>query len=291
MRKVTTHGSTEPSAFVTKGKHRVKQYNNDSVYLRNGDEFELELFNPTTSKVLAKIELNGISIGAGIVLRPGERVFIERYISEARKFMFQTYEVNGKNKEVQKAIANNGDVRVMFYKESVPFISTTTTWTSSWPTWGDYTYTGGPTYTSPTFGGSSLKDVSCMYSSSNTVGFSDNFESKSMACMDSLDFAPQSMSRGIEIGNLPQSRKLSKSLRSSKPTETGRIDKGSVSNQSFGMDHSSFEYYWTWQSKWKILPLSQKPLVSEDIKVFCTNCGTRQKKSSHKFCPNCGTKF
>ena len=89
MKKVTAnYGSTEPTAFVTKGRQRVKQYNNDSVYLNNGNEFELELFNPTTSKVMAKIELNGISIGAGIVLRPGERVFIERYLDEAKKFMF-----------------------------------------------------------------------------------------------------------------------------------------------------------------------------------------------------------
>jgi hypothetical protein len=59
-----------------------------TVYLNNGDEFEIELFNPTISKVMAKIDLNGISIGPGVVLRPGERVFLERYINEAKKFLF-----------------------------------------------------------------------------------------------------------------------------------------------------------------------------------------------------------
>lgn len=284
MRKVTAnYGSTEPTAFVTKGRQRVKQYNNDSVFLNNRDEFELELFNPTTTKVMAKIELNGISIGAGIVLRPGERVFIERYLDEARKFMFQTYEVNGNNKEVQKAIANNGDVRVLFYKESTPidfYMSGGSTWTTSWPTWGPYTYPND--IGTPTFGGSDLSGTldmmnnnSVMYSSCST-----DFESKNMACMDSLDFSPQ-----------PRSRKLSKSLKSSKPTETGIIDKGSVSSQSFGHDHSTFETYWTWQTQWKILPLSQKAVATEDIKVFCYNCGARKKRGSHKFCPNCGTKY
>jgi hypothetical protein len=282
MKKYTLKGSTEPTAFITKGKQRVKQYNNDTVYLHNGEEFELELFNPTSDKVMAKIKLNGNSIGSGIVLRPGERVFIERYLDEARKFMFQTYEVNGKSEDVKRAIANNGDVEVTFYKEEIPWNYPNITWTTPWPTWGTYTYTGGPSTT--TFGGSSLTSHNVMYS--NSLG--DN-EVKSFACMDSLgtlDFEPASASvTGTIRSKQPKSRKLSKSV------ETGRVDKGSHSNQSFNYDYSSFNSYWTWKTEWKILPVSQKPVVSEDIKVFCTNCGTRRKKSSHKFCPNCGTRF
>jgi len=49
---------TEPCAYVTKGRQRLKQYGN-TVYLNNRDEFEIELYNPTTSKVLAEITLNG----------------------------------------------------------------------------------------------------------------------------------------------------------------------------------------------------------------------------------------
>ena len=44
-------------------------------------------------------------------------------------------------------------------------------------------------------------------------------------------------------------------------------------------------------SKWKILPVSEKHKFSEDIKTYCTSCGTKRKKDSYKFCPNCGTKF
>ena len=293
MKKVTV-GRTEPVAYVTKGKHRLKQYNSDTVYLRNGDEFELELFNPTQDKVMAKVELNGNSLGAGIVLRPGERVFVERYLDEARKFAFSTYEVNGKNEEVKQAIANNGDVRVLFYKESINYnYPSYTTWTTSWPTWGDRTFTGSPVYGGPstTLTRGIVGDLSGsldVNSSSYSYNMDDaNSCFTAQACMDgALDFAPQSMKRSAPIG-----RKLSKSIKASKSVETGRIDKGSSSNQSFGHDYSTFNTYWTWETKWKILPLSQKPMVSSDIKVFCTNCGTRQKKSSHKFCPNCGTKF
>lgn len=300
MRKVTV-GRTEPVAHVTKGKHRLKQYRNDTVYLRNGDEFELELFNPTSDKVMAKIELNGNSLGAGVVLRPGERVFIERYLEEARKFMFQTYEVNGKSEEVKQAIANNGDVKVLFYKESTPYnYPINTTWTTMWPTWGDRTFIDPPVYGYPNtsivknnFYGS----VSNTMDMSGSLDISNNLDDSvscftAQACCDSLDFMPrEELKSSVQVNS---GRKLGKSMRSakaSKSVETGRIDKGDVSNQSFGHDYSTFETYWTWETTWKILPLSQKPLVSEDIKVFCTNCSTRQKKSSHKFCPNCGTKF
>ena len=73
--------------------------------------------------------------------------------------------------------------------------------------------------------------------------------------------------------------------------ETGRIEKGSNSNQEFNYDNTTFNSYYTWKRMWRILPESQKPLVKEDLGVYCTNCGTKRRKDTHKFCPNCGTKF
>jgi hypothetical protein len=248
-------GSTVPTAFVTKGRQRVKQYNDKTVYLEDKTEFEIELFNPTTNKILAKIELDGKSLGSGIVLRPGERVFLERYLNEPRKFLFETYEVDKNNNDVMKAIANNGKVEVMFYDEITNYFI--------YPThahihhhW-DYTY---PTYTAPvpytyTLGNSTHAFQSCSKS------FENNQE-------DELCYA--------SIGNT---------------IETGRVEKGSNSNQSFTYDNTSFNTWWSWKSEWKILPLSQKPIEVKDIKVFCTKCGSKQKKHTHLFCPNCGTKY
>jgi hypothetical protein len=122
------NGSDKPQSFITKGKQRLKQYL-DTVYLNNGDEFEIELYNPTTNKFLAKIELNGVSIGSGIIIRPGERIFLERYIDEAKKFLFETYEVEN-NPENKSAIKFNGDVVVKFFKEKI--INHTTLIPSNW---------------------------------------------------------------------------------------------------------------------------------------------------------------
>jgi hypothetical protein len=86
-------------------------------------------------------------------------------------------------------------------------------------------------------------------------------------------------------------RNSEKSYVDSAPLETGRVEKGSNSNQDFSYDSTRFNSYYSWNYTWKILPESQKPLVKEDLKVFCHNCGSKRKKSSHKFCPNCGQKF
>ena len=290
---VNTTGFAVPQSFITKGKQRLKQHT-DTVYLNNGDEFEIELYNPTQNKVLAKIELNGNSIGSGIILRPGERVFLERYLNEAKKFLFETYTVNGNNEEVQRAIAENGDVTVKFYNETTPIYGTYgtgSTLTINNPNWNWNSTTNNPfTYTTHnTLGVSSFNppgtnayytntSLTSGTSSTSTFSTSNTFLnnptkvtkrriSKNEVTMDSVDMSP---------------------LRS---VETGRVEKGSDSNQTFAYDNTSFHSYPSETNWWKIKPQSTKPLVREDLVTYCTECGSKRKKDTHKFCPHCGTKF
>lgn len=259
-----------PTAYLTKGKQRVKQYGN-IVYLKNGEEFEIELFNPTTNKVLAEIELNGKSLGDGIILRPGERVFLERYLDEARKFLFETYVVNGKSEEVKKAIENNGDVHVRFYNErydSHNFTSWSST-TSNFPMFNldkDFYIPCSNTTTSRYI------NYSSTFTSGENVLFSGTITTNSMPSTESFDTNSKKKSLSKEI-------------------ETGRVEKGSHSNQSFEYDTTKFNLYSTWESIWKILPVSQKAITKEDLSIYCTQCGARRKKTSHVFCPICGNKF
>ena len=86
--------SDMPCAYITKGRQRIKQFG-QNVYLKNGSEFEIELYNPSRQTVLSKIKINGEFInGGGVILRPGERVFLERYIDVPRKFKYETYTVS-----------------------------------------------------------------------------------------------------------------------------------------------------------------------------------------------------
>lgn len=233
-------GVAVPQLFITKGKQRLKQYV-DTVYLNDGDEFELELFNPTQNKLLTKIELNGNSLGNGIVLRPGERVFLERYLDDPKKFKFETYNVDGTNTDVINAIQSNGDVVVKFFEETKWTLSNSSlNWTDGGSgityTSGINTLTSGFVYT-PT---SAM--INCSYTSNTSL-------------------------------------------------ETGRVEKGSTSNQSFTYDYSNFNSHSSWSFWFKIKPQSTKLKTSEDLVVYCTGCGAKRKKDRFKFCPHCGTKY
>jgi hypothetical protein len=127
-----------PSAKLAVKKQLLRVYDNFFIYLNDGIEYEIELYNPTTIEYLAKIKLDGKYISnAGIVLRPGERVWLERYLDENRKFKFSTYQVDD-TQQNKKAIEKNGDVEIEFYKEVIPYKFTHTVWPSNYNY--DYNY-------------------------------------------------------------------------------------------------------------------------------------------------------
>ena len=279
-----------PCAYITKDRKRLKQ-NGQNVYLNNGDEFELELFNPLSNTVLAKIKLDGSYIsGGGIVLKPGQRVFLERYLDDPRKFKFETYEVDGTSNEVLDAIAGNGDVVIDFFDEYKQ------------PVWNNpITYVGGSyfngnTYTSPTYVNnpynvngnvSTFTTTNVNYSSTNTSGV--NFNTTSV----SNTFAGPNK-RGVlrSLKSKPNSRsEVTMDMLSTDSIETGRVEKGGSSDQSFKTVDKTFNHYTCATSIWKILPVSQKVYEKQDLKVYCTNCGKKRKKDSDKFCSSCGNKF
>jgi len=276
-----------PSAYITKDRKRLKQFG-QTVYLNNGDEFELELFNPSSTTVLAKIKLDGSYIsGGGIVLKPGQRVFLERYLDDPRKFKFETYEVDGTSNEVLDAIAGNGDVVIDFFDEYKQ------------PVWSNpITYVGGSfggpvhLYNTNTFSGgyahTTLSNNVSFTSTSNTAGV--NFNTTSM----SNTFAGPNLRSATS--RLKKSKGNSRSevtmdMLSMDSVETGRVEKGGSSDQSFKTVDKTFNHYTCATSIWKILPVSQKVFEKQDLKVYCTNCGKKRKKDSDKFCSSCGNKF
>ena len=137
----TTVSATYPEAFITKGKLRLKQFDKN-VYLNDGEEYEIELFNPMSEVVLASIYIDGDDIGSGgIVLRPGERVFIERFLDKPQKFQFRTYEVEMNNRTMQ-AIKDNGEISIQFHREErkSPYNHFPNLWRTDWPSINPYWY-------------------------------------------------------------------------------------------------------------------------------------------------------
>ena len=112
----------QPTARIAVKKNVLKLYsvNKQEVnYLPKDAEFEIELYNPLQETILAKISLNNKEISnGGIILRPGQRIFLERYLNEDRKFKFDVYSVED-TEESRLAISNNGLVSISFYKEEI----------------------------------------------------------------------------------------------------------------------------------------------------------------------------
>ena len=268
-----------PSAHITTGKQRLKQ-NGSSVYLKDGEEFEVEIFNPKSNSVLAKIKINGNYLsGGGIIVRPGQRVFLERYLNEAKKFKFEVYEVNSSSKEVQEAIKNNGEVIVEFYDENVYFNNPTITLAGTNSTWtNDYWY--GDINITTTGGNNKItwgENAKYYNTNVNLTSNSNTFAGDSNAFYTNDSY------------NTNSSQNLKKSLQTDRFKETGRIEKGSDSKQEFESVDMNFNSFPSNYSTWRILPLSEKPLTATEVNMtHCSNCGTKIKKSSWKFCPQCG---
>ena len=246
----TTIKVGKPTAHITKKKSRLKVYNGHVVFLNDKDNFEFEIHNPTQKSILCKIKLNGEYIStSGIVIRPGQRVFLERFLDTNNKFEFSTYEVKDTSAN-RTAIDLNGDVRIEFYNEQTynqyPHLSG-----GNWNTGWTNINTRSPYYGNMTFTSSnSIGDTT--FTSSNSIGANTSYLSNTI--------------------------------------ETGRVEKGDKSNQQFTNSYQNFEYNVSHQISLKILPLDNKNKTTDDIKHYCTECGSKTKKS-HKFCPSCGNKL
>lgn len=248
------------SVNVTSNRNRIKQYES-SVYLKDGQQFELEIFNPHQCKVLAKISINGKEISqAGLVIRPGQRIYLERYLDIAKKFKFETYEVEDSD-QAKEAIAKNGEVKVEFYYEQN---LRGNYWYGNSMTINSNNWSGSPTTTiNPntffTTTGTSQLGSAISYTSNNTGTISYG---------------------GTTVNNMsvPDARSL----------ETGRVEEGSNSKQKFSEENGSYNYWVNETVIIKLLPLSKKPVEVAEIRNYCGGCGSRVKKSSWKFCPSCG---
>jgi hypothetical protein len=242
----------QPEAFITVKKNRLKLYEDKNHYLKNKSNFEIELFNPTSAKVLAKIWINDkLMSAAGIVVMPGQRVYLERFLDEPKKFQFNTYEVDDV-KETEKAREKNGLVKVSFFGE---ITSRSNTWYGGTAGW-----VSGTTNTL-LIGNSNL-------ATTTTGMYNGNV----------------SFTSGVTSGVVSTSN----SAYNVKSVETGRVAEGGKSNQEFSNTSGNFSDY-AWNTyEFHLLPESLKAIEASDIRNYCGECGVRIRKSSWKFCPNCG---
>lgn len=266
---------TRPTAKISVKKSVLKHYesNNDSVvYLKNGTEFEIELYNPTQDEFLCKFKINGKKENdGGIVIYPGQRLFIERYLDRNKKFKFTTYDVEKDNPSVDYATLNNGLVEITFHKKTQN-ITWGTSWTSSWATtWVDNT---SPTNRNIYIRGANNEKQPLTTSNSNITLSNDN-----ISCYNTTN--------AVLYSNISESSNITENFK-----KTGFIEDGSKSEQEFENIDIKFDQYPAYISKVKILPSEERIYDSNTFrhKNYCSNCGKKVNQKD-KFCSNCGNKL
>ena len=262
-----------PQAWVAIKRNRQKIYNGQGktqVYLKDGQEFQVELFNPTQSRYLAKIKINGsYQSDRGLILNPGQRYFLDRFIDEDRKLAFSTYEVED-TKSAKKAIEKNGLLEVEFYAETTFFsTSGTTYWRNPYLYGGSLTVPGTINAFNTTTTGTA-NTFTYAGSTVNNVSFTNSSTGSTLA---SYFINPSNLSSVVNDASI----------------ETGRVEKGGKSDQIFEDSYGTFNSWASYTTTVQVIPLSQKPVEAQEIRSYCTGCGSRIKKQTWKFCPNCGT--
>ena len=293
-------------AKIAVNKSLLKEYSNSSneriVYMHDGTEFQIQIFNPYSYVIGVSFKFNNNSESSQLlVLRPGERVWLDRYLDNESRLLFSTYEV-GASEEVKKAIKDNGNLQIKFYKEREKNY------------WNNHIYVNQPIINAEPY-----KHIDVWYSNNLGSSYCLNNENDNVRCFSSevntlgaassVNFC-QSADTALNIdGSITgaastatytatsaitdayeKSTPISAKVRSKKSIETGRIEEGSHSNQRFNNVYKDFET-WPFKTEYiKILPFSQKQVNANDIsKRYCYNCG-RKLNQKYNFCPFCGAK-
>lgn len=241
-----------------------QQKHSTTYYVNDGQEFQLEIRNTYTTRVLVKIKMNGQYLSdTGIVIDPFSYVILDRYIDSPNKFKYKTFVIDDVA-ETKGAQERNGLVEVEFYPEIIrPRITNTSSRLSSFV--GNVKH--GYEYDSLS------TNINCSTSDVQSMNF----------CAQMKDLPDFNRGKDFAPGEAPK-------------VETGRVSEGSRSNQTFEMTSGNFSSLYSALVSFQILPLSQKPVTIAkqhvaQVREYCSECGMRVRSTSWKFCAQCGNKI
>ena len=300
-----------PSAIIlaknprTSSLDELKSYQGNTIYLNNGDEFQIRLFNPLREKIGVQIGMNGDLSQSLLVLNPGEDVTLDRFLDDKTKMLFETYVYDASNPSAANAVAENGNIQVNFYKEKKrmhrrsrkmksasrginnDLYGTNIGSSSGTFNSGDYATLnntngmGDVTLTSNCFFAQSLDDGNegIVLDGDITINgdVTVNGASVDKAYVDSpqdLDFASDP---------IPEVKK-----------ETGRVEKGNESAQHFNEVQVEFEHYSFYTVTYNLKPTSERgttTVTESKIREYCGFCSYRVRNTKWSYCPKCGNKL
>jgi len=256
-----------PSAIIlaknprTSSLDELRTYQGNTIYLNNGDEFQIRLFNPLREKIGVQIGMNGDLSQSLLVLNPGEDVIIDRFLDDKSKMLFETYIYDANNKDAVNAVALNGSIHINFFKEKkvqIPNVKL---------------YRHAPLYTFD-------NDI---YRTTNNITFDASTTLTSNAFYSNTIDSQISQNLSFVSDPVPEFKK-----------ETGRIEKGNESSQNFHEVKIEFEHYFFHTVIYNLKPTSERSTTvteTKQIVQYCTECGYRRRSKSHNYCPKCGNEY
>ena len=278
-KKAKNNHVEKPSAWVVSSDKGRKSIKNGKVYLKDKEEFQIEIFNPLTDCILADIKLNGNTISqSGLVIRPGERFYLDCFVDDNKKFVFNTYEVED-SQNAKVAISKNGMLEVFFYKENVVSLNN---WRSRfdrvivekyypvhYPYYQPYwygvpnVYCGTGTITTGSLSGTTTGGY---YTNNATIGCVYGGTLNNLTT-NTANIQPtnSTYTAGINISDLGNMATTTTSY-STNSIETGRVEKGGKSNQKFEEVDMDFEKFHISSIVLQLLPESVRPVDTKDLK-------------------------
>lgn len=321
-----------PSAIIlaknprTSSLDELRTYNENTIFLNNGNEFQIRLFNPLSEKIGVKIGLNEKYSESFLILNPGQDVTLDRFIDDQKKMLFETYSYESTNESAKKAIVNNGNVTIQFFKEKrvLPIFqsyggqflslsgSTTNGIVYNTHTNGTQnTYLnlsgnvgmGNPnpnnTLTIDNLNNGTLNLTNINI---NTSDYSEylaeninkpiNYSDYTNTTVTTNTINNSTYTSGVDMNLDFKSNQKTKSVRSkSLKKETGRVEKGTTSNQNLIKVEVEFETTNFYEVSYNLKPVSEKDDSSVKIREYCESCSYRIRNTKYNFCPKCGTKI
>jgi len=291
----------QPSVQITSKRNELKVYQDNIIYLNDGDNFELRFFNPLKEKIGVEVIFNSVKKGDSyLILNPGQDIFLDRFLDEQRKMVFETYNIDGNNKEAVEAVENNGLITFNFYKEY--FRSNTNNEVNvkyEFPPkpdkngsfngiyYNNFSLSAGNSNGFSQFGNSnsnsriySTNDINYAYTQSCNSFNNSTFNTTGNVGLGSISTS------SLNINSTPTS-----STTSINSIETGRIEKGELSDQKLKNVNVEFSNTSFYSIAYKLMPNSTKSQSINEIREYCGDCGYRLRKSTWKFCPKCGNKI
>lgn len=314
MAQITSKKTFEMGISVGKNLLQIEHWKEDGckvgehpkqenrVYLKNGQQFQIFLKNFRGIPVLVELSINGETQEESVILEPKERLFLERCLSSNNKFKFNTYEMSAGLKKLIESKVELGVVAVKVYTlQSVyadkevkvsPHVIHQVDF-SSQPTYGsgggteDWFFINCIDLNTPVTACSNLTT-----STMGTYGTKCSSKSKGISSPNKL------VNYSLSMDQNSIDRELAEEVYEETHTkaEIGAIEKGGYSDQKFegcpdfrkGRFLESYTIH--------VYPVSaqlqeEKERTSKiEGAIYCSVCG-RKQKSGQKFCPADGTEF